>query len=58
MATEAIFTNVAGYTSRSLERTHTITKGIIRGKNYRIRYRVGNSVGWSDYSPNLVAKAA
>ena len=52
------FTNVAGYTTRSLQRTHTITEGISRGKNYRIRYRVGNTIGWSEFSANLVAKAA
>lgn len=52
------FTNIAGYSTRSLQRTHTISEGISRGKNYRIRYRVGNTVGWSDFSDNLVAKAA
>jgi titin len=52
------FSNVAGYSSRTLQRTHTIKTGISRGKYYRIRYRVGNSVGWSDFSPILVAQAA
>lgn len=52
------FINIAGYTTRSLLRTHTITQGISRGKDYRIRYRVGNTVGWSGFSDSLVAKAA
>lgn len=52
------FVSVAGETTRSLQTYYTITQGIVRGLHYRIRYRVGNSVGWSDFSDNLEALAA
>ena len=52
------FVSVAGESTRSLQSYYTITEGIVRGLHYRIRYRVGNCVGWSDFSDNLEAQAA
>lgn len=52
------FVSVAGEETRSLQTYYSITNGIVRGLHYRIRYRVANSVGWSDFSPNLEALAA
>ena len=52
------FVFVAGESTRSLQTYYTITEGIVWGLHYRIRYRVGKSVGWSDFSDNLEAQAA
>jgi hypothetical protein len=39
--------------------TYTVYSGIRQGVTYRFRYRVQNSVGWSDYSPiTFIAAAA
>lgn len=45
------FKKLVGFTSNSLLTTYTITSGIQKGYEYRLRYRVKNAVGWSGYSP-------
>lgn len=37
---------------------YTITTNITRGKDYRLRYRAKNDIGWSDYSPVVYVLAA
>ena len=44
------YTKLVGYTSNSLITSYTISSGIIKGRECKLRYRVKNSVGWSDYS--------
>jgi hypothetical protein len=38
-------------------KTATITD-VIKGRDYRLRYRVKNSIGWGDYSSETTVKAA
>ena len=45
------FRKTIGYTSNSVATSATITTGIVEGREYRLRYRVKNAVGWSDFSP-------
>lgn len=45
------FSIIVGYTSNSLLTSYTISSNIVKGREYRFRYRVKNSVGWSGYSP-------
>jgi hypothetical protein len=45
------FIPVYGVLTPSLSLTYTFTSGVVRGSTYRARYRLRNSVGWSDYSP-------
>jgi hypothetical protein len=51
------FKSLTGLISTSMLRDFTI-KSVIRGRTYRLRYRVLNAVEWSDYSPNLFALVA
>ena len=44
------YTKLIGYTSNSLITSYTISSGIIKGREYKLRYRVKNNAGWSDYS--------
>lgn len=37
---------------------YIISTGLVRGKTYRLRYRVSNQIGWSDFSPLLYALVA
>jgi hypothetical protein len=53
-----MFFDVGGNEKNSLLLSYTITDRVFRGRTYRFRYRVKNSIGWSDYSPILIAKAA
>jgi hypothetical protein len=52
------FSNIGGFSPISMVTTYTITNGIVRGRTYRLRYRVLNGAGWSPLSGYLFAKAA
>ena len=45
------FTKLVGFSSNSLLTSYTVTSGIEKGFEYRLRYRVKNAIGWSGYSP-------
>jgi hypothetical protein len=51
------FTSVAGFDKISMQTTYTI-ENLQEGLVYRLRYRVQNVVGWSDFSPMLYALVA
>lgn len=54
------FTILLGEKENNLETRVYITQGIHLGRTYRLKYRVRNSIGWSEYSPTsyiLVAVA-
>lgn len=45
------YTTILGQTENTLDTEVTVTKGIVKGKIYRVRYRAINSIGsgpWSD----------
>ncbi len=52
------FNPVVGYSSVYLLQTFGITDQIEKGTVYRLRYRVKNAIGWSDYSPVAYIQAA
>jgi hypothetical protein len=52
------FKPVVGYSSVYLLQTFGITDQIEKGTVYRLRYRVKNAIGWSDYSPLAYIQAA
>lgn len=45
------FKPVVGFTNVYLLNDFAITDNIEKGTIYRLRYRVRNAIGWSDYSP-------
>jgi titin len=45
------FQKLIGSTSNSFLTAYTISTGIEKGLEYRLRYRVKNAIGWSGYSP-------
>ena len=51
------FTSVGGYSPYSMQTLYTISN-LTTGYKYRLRYRVLNIVGWSNYSPTLFALVA
>ena len=53
-----IFSDVAGFNPLTMNTQYSITQGLVRSKIYRLRYRVKNEIGWSDFSPILYALAA
>jgi hypothetical protein len=52
------FIDIGGADPYSMVTTYTITSGIVRGRTYRVRYRVLNGAGWSPLSSVLFATAA
>jgi hypothetical protein len=52
------FSEVLGYTTYFTQTTTTIQTGIESGVSYRLRYRVRNVHGWSDFSPISTIMAA
>ena len=44
------YETIAGYPTDSLQTDFVISSGIQMSNTYAIRYRVRNSIGWSDYS--------
>jgi hypothetical protein len=52
------FTDVGGSDPFSMQLKYAISTNLVRGKNYALRYRVRNAIGWSDFSPLLYALAA
>lgn len=52
------FKKLVGFTSNSLLTTYTISNGIVKGREYRLRYRVRNAIGYSGYSPIAIVLAA
>ena len=52
------FKKVVGFASNSLLTAYTITSNIQKGLEYRLRYRVKNAIGWSDYSDSSFILAA
>lgn len=42
----------------NLQTSITLTQGIIKGREYRFRYRCKNINGWSEWSDILYVKAA
>jgi hypothetical protein len=51
------FITVAGYDQYTMETEYTINQ-LVTGRTYRLRYRVLNYVGWSNYSPLLYVHVA
>jgi len=45
------FQKLVGFSSNSLLTAFTVSSGIEKGLEYRLRYRVKNAIGWSNYSP-------
>ena len=45
------FVESVGYTNLFTLNSVLVTSGIQSGNLYRLRYRVHNSQGWSEYSP-------
>ena len=52
------FSSIVGYSVNSLLTAYTVTSGIVKGREYRFRYRVRNSIGWSDFSDESAILAA
>jgi len=51
------WTDVEGLESPSLRTIRTLSN-LVKGQSYKFRYRVMNSIGWSDYSLETTAVAA
>jgi hypothetical protein len=51
------FYAVAGFSPYSMQPDYTITN-VTRGNTFRLRYRVVNAIGFSDYSTTLFALVA
>lgn len=51
------FTSTSGFTQISMQTTYTI-ENLEEGLVYRLRYRVQNIVGWSEFSPILYVLVA
>ena len=52
------FQSIIGFDSDSLLTTYTITTGIQTGRQYRLRYRAKNLIGWGSFSPEVEVLAA
>lgn len=52
------FTSLGGLQTNLMQTRYEITDGLVEGLVYRLRYRVLNNVGWSNYSPILYALVA
>lgn len=52
------FEPLVGHMTPYLLLTFEVRSGILQGQIYRLRYRVKNAIGWSEYSPIAYALAA
>lgn len=52
------FKPVVGYSSVYLLQNFAVSDRIEKGTVYRLRYRVRNAIGWSEYSPIAYIQAA
>ena len=52
------FQSIIGFDSDSLLTTYTINTGIVKGRDYRFRYRAKNLIGWGSFSPEREVLAA
>ena len=54
------FTSIIGGNNQvsNMNRTITITNGIVKGRTYRFTYRVRNQIGWSLFSTTSYILAA
>lgn len=52
------FTSLTGFSTNSMATTHTVTKGVVRGRTHRLRYRALNLIGWGPFSEEQGVLAA
>jgi hypothetical protein len=52
------FRSLVGLSAESLLTTFTVTEGIIKGRQHRLKYRARNTVGWGQYSDSAFVLAA
>lgn len=52
------FFPVVGFSNPYLLLKYAITERVVKGTVYRLRYRVKNAIGWSEYSPIAYIQAA
>lgn len=50
--------DVVGYAEDNLNRTVVVTENVTKSRTYRLRYRVRNEVGWSQFSEPAYILAA
>lgn len=52
------FVSLNGFSSNSMLTTFTVTQGVVKGREHRLRYRARNHIGWGPFSDDSSILAA